>query len=692
MDSDIDAKWVKGVNSLLEASLLDKGQYAWGQNIDNAGGVIATRQGFNAIGQKTSRLPNAEPKGMAVFQDKEKVNSIVVAIGDKLYVSYSPFDRNDFIELGDGFTADDPVIFCRAFVSVKLNTDNTITALGSPYDVLVMQNGKERPIYWDGANLTTSDPSAIQPEIPVGKWMQWSGGRLWVASGNMLHASDLGNPLKFVEETLIAGGGALFFEDDITGMDETPSLTTLLVCTDYNTSVVQSTIYARETWGTTPGFQRVFLPGIGCAAGKSFVRHWGVVWWYAHGGLVNLDQAIQTYRTSRVRFRDQEMMRSKSNMAKDISGICMGAFGNYMLVSVPSGDKYNAHTWMINERVVDTGIDPYYGDPSEWAANWTGIHPVEYSQSVIDGQQRLFCLSRETKDGVVTPVVWECFTGERQDRFNDNIFSPPVMFETKILAMSADLKKFDHAEIDIAELAGMANMKVYVAGRRGGYFQIMDKQLVASKGSINSTATSDYLSRTTADFNPLSTSVSVTSTDGSLDAPSRININGQVVAYTAKTDTLFIVAPGQANNIILAGAQVSQAQFRFPNDPTIVSSFVPQRRMLKTSKWVIKPTDCQSPLESNLQSNVDRGFSLLIIWTGRLTITGLRVFFTKYDDQEQGRCEKDETMAAFLDEAGCGEITSATEVPTINAASKTSQYLRIITPRHNDILGYTPIP
>jgi hypothetical protein len=694
MQKSIDAKWIKGVNSLLDSSLLGDGEYQWAQNIDNAGGIISTRQGFNAIGVKNGRLPSLEPKGIASFVDKNGKVSLVIAIGDKIYASFLPFDQ--FTLIGDGFVSDDSVVFCRAFVSVKLNSDTSITVI-DPYPILVMQNGSEKPKYWDGASLQTADPSATQPEIPIGKWMQWSGSRLWVASRNLLHASDLGNPIKFFEETEIAGGGALFFEDVITGMNQTYSLETLLVCTDFNTSIVESTIYDRTQWALTPGFQKVFLPGIGCAAGKSFTRQWGVVWWYSHGGLVQLDQAIQTYRTSRIRFRDQEMMRGKSNLADDISGICTGSFGNYMLVSVPSGDKYNAHNWLINQRVVDIGVDPYYGDPSEWAANWTGIKPVEYCSAVINGQQRLFCLSRDAGDTVnqFYPTVWELFTGERQDRYNDTVSHPPCTLETKLLGMSDDLKTFYHAEIDVAELSAMANIKVYAASRRGGYHLILDQDLTASEGSVNSNATAQYVSKTTQSFDlNTDTILRVDSASGSLASPSTINIGGKVLSYSSKTSTSFTIS-SSGSDIIPPGSQVTQPQFSYPNPDTIVTNFIPQRRILKTNRWDAQTTDCQScPVESNFTDNVDRGFSLFIEWTGKLSITGLRIFWEPYPDQEQGpsKVQADELYAQYLTDAGCGNVTSVLESPTVDTARLRSQYLRIVTPKKNDVTYYSPVP
>jgi hypothetical protein len=686
-DKTIDAKWSGGINSLLEPSLVPESFYQWGQNIDNAGGIIHTKQGWNVIGSSVSRLPSMEPKGMTVFKDKNDRISIVIALGDEIWSCPYPF-VTDFEKIADGFFGSSPVVFCRAFKSLNLKADGNTEAINA-YPILIAQNGIERAKYWDGATWTSSDPTAEHPGIPIGKWMQWSGGRLWVSNGHLLHASDFADPISFFEETFVAGGGALIFEDDITGLNQTPNLQSLLVCTDFNTSVVQSNVTDRTQWGSTAGFQSVFLPGIGCAAGKSFTRQWGMTWWMSHGGWIGLDQAINTYRSSRVVYRDQEMMRSKANMADDISGIVSTSFGNYLLVGVPSGDKRNAHIWVMNQRPIDLSS---VQEPSAWASTWIGLKPVEMVTTVINGQQRVFAFSREDgdEDQDFYPNVWELFTGERQDRFRDQVFQPPCALETRLLAFSQDLKQFHYAEIDIAELRGKASIQVFVASRRGGYHEILNKQLVAAEGSPNSTITSQFVTTLTGDVHIGDTTLGVVSTTGSLVAPSTVNIGGHVINYTAKTSNTFTVDP--VENDFSSGAQVIQPQFGYP-DGTDLISYMPQRRLLRTSEWNIQNGENYSaPVEADLTENIDRGFSLLIKWTGRLALTGIRIFTSLAPDQTMGRCEPDELTSRFLDDTGSGSVSSTLIEPnTIDSGALKSNYLRIVTPRHLEDT-YRPLP
>src|SRR6185312_13951734 len=126
-----------------------------------------------------------------------------------------------------------------------------------------------------------------------------------------------------------------------TGMFQTPDLHNLLVGTDYNMSVIQASVTDRTQWGTTTDFNKVLLPGTGVAAGDSFCHQYGMTWWFSHAGLMRLDNALNTYRSSKIKVQDQLMMRSKSNMADDIRGIVIRPFGNYLVVAVPSGGVNN---------------------------------------------------------------------------------------------------------------------------------------------------------------------------------------------------------------------------------------------------------------------------------------------------------------------------------------------------------------
>lgn len=688
-----DALWTKGVNSYLEGTLLKQGEYQWATNVDNAGGVLSTRAGF----AMTGNMPNlnygvsTEPQGIKIFKGVNGTTSMVVAAGGRIYAAPYPFDA--LVDIGAGFPFG-KVYFCKTVRSAKVTVTNgefEKKEIIAPIPYLIMQNGEERAIAWDGLNFITSDPTDKAQGIPIGRWMQWSGSRLWVATGDLLHASDLADPLTFSEERSVAGGGTIAFSDDITGMFQTPDLSSLLVGTDMNMSAIKSGVFDRLQWGSTNEFLKIILPGIGVAAGDSFCHQFGVTWWYSHSGLTSLDQALFTYRTSRIKARDNEMMRSKSNMNRDISGIICRSFGNYLIVAVPSGSDRNDHIWALDQRGIDIEDE---GDSSSWVSNWVGLSVTGMESAVINGEQRIFALSRDKHtigSNMVYANPWELFHSEKEDYIPYGIISGngaasiPCEVETRYLGMSKELKKFEWAEIELAELRGLIHVQVYASSRRGGYNLVLDKQISAEDGNINSNILSSAVTKVTQDAVPNELGpIYVESTDGFLDN-GVIQIAGTRVSYYLKQPDAFFGTPPYGASM---GDQVTQPTFYYSGSPGAVTnfkfeSFLPQRRIIRTSSFGIGTS---APTESTLPDNVDRAFSLLIRWTGKLSITGIRLAVSPWDDSIVGKCEPDELKARSLDSYGSGSVsTNIAPEPTLRLSQNRRKYMRVITPKFGDL-------
>lgn len=706
---DLDGKWQKGISSLYGPSFIEQGEYYWLLNGDNSGGVISPRQGYSSVGNLSASTDD-KPKGLTIFKDFNGQINLFAVIGDKFYTLPYPFKGDWQVVSGDGFTGDNPVIFCRAYKSTELYEDGHVTNLPGSYPVLVMQDGVGQARTWIGAGYPvtalssvqadpppSSDPATISPyNIPIGTWMQWSGDRLWVATGQKLHASDLGDPLHWYEETYIAGGGALFFSDDITGLNQTNNLQSLLVGTGYDISAVQSNVTDRTQWAQTPGFQQVIIPGIGVAAGKSFCRQWGMVWWYSQGGLIALDQALNTYRTSVIQYQDQGMLKQKSKLAKDLSGIVVSSFSNFLVAAVPYASKDNSQIWILNQRPIDTAqptIAEAYRVPV-WSSAWNGINPADMTLAVVKGRQRLFALSFDKVAQAHT--VWELFSGERRDRKIDIINRPPVVFATRMLLMSDDLKKFEYADLDFSEMSGVVDVTVMVGGRKGALHTILSKRVVASRGNINaviSTAAKGIVQSSAPagshqivlqannDFNAGDFLISDPNSGNKLRD---LYIRGQRIQYSAydPSTRTFVCTPGFD---VMAGDQVVQPQF---TPSTIFESFKPQTRMLRTQKWTeFIDRDCQGcPTESNLNDRIDRGFQLVVQWTGQATLEGIRAYASKYADPNRGKCEADELTARSLSQVGCATLSpDVLESEGTTSGDGSSQMLPVYTSRIFDV-------
>jgi hypothetical protein len=82
----------------------------------------------------------------------------------------------------------------------------------------------------------------------------------------------------------------------------------------------------------------------------------------------------------------------------------------------------------------------------------------------------------------------------------------------------------------------------------------------------------------------------------------------------------------------------------------------PQSRLIKTQADV-PLTDCsQGGVESPYPNNVDRAFSILVMWSGRMGISGVDLVASLDDDRISGICEPDETTDRCVSENGCSAL------------------------------------
>jgi len=263
--------------------------------------------------------------------------------------------------------------------------------------------------------------------------------------------------------------------------------------------------------------------------------------------------------------QDVEMAVSKGNVSPNISDTCAFAFENYLGVSVPSGDKRNRHTWVMDKTVVDsltTNALP------AWNSFWTGTNPKQWFGGVASGVKRVFHVSKDA-DGANR--LWEGFTADRLD----NGLPITSFLETKThidysaKATGLDQKKFLYAEITFAEMYGDVSATVYWAGTRGRYKKIAEFDFVATEGELRNDGVSIPMGQTIYSLRP---------------------------------------------------------QTRRVRTPSIDTASLAR-------------SDCSTcGVESSNTDNVDIGFSLLIVWSGRAGVSSYRIFADPEQERSEGNC------------------------------------------------------
>ncbi len=472
---------VLGVDSYTSPAELDEREFIFGMNVACRGGIVQTRPGTRSL----YCAPDGNFQGFKVFTPANGVAHHVFAVNGSVYVAPAPFTSYRRLRNVQFSATSKYIAWAVTLKSTDISPAGEPFTLENPYSVLVMQDGATRAAYWDGSTSGHLNPGTPDypdqtdvfaegySETPIGLWMAWSGNRLWVSRENKVFASDLGNPLKFTEGIYINEGRAFYLSGPCTGMIETPDRQGLMVFTDGEGTLFKSSIQDRTLWLSTPDFQSLIIPNAGCLAPRSLINQYGLTWWFGPRGYTNVNAALQLNITSRLDYQDNEMFASKSYVGPDLSGICCGHYENYSLVSVPSGDVLNRHTWALDQA-------PFDGNVNAWTGIWTGWRPIEWSGGKVNGDDRLFFASIDY-DG--KNRVWEAMLPDRTDN------GCPITCYAQLrdhAAGNLDAKKYDYSKFFLSQIYGEADLNVYVASTKGSFQLQKGYHLVASKGQIYS--------------------------------------------------------------------------------------------------------------------------------------------------------------------------------------------------------------
>lgn len=472
---DGDANFRGGLDSFSESLTLPAGKYSWAENMIVRGGVPQTRPGLRT----RFKLPDGNFQGFTTYIPSRGLPQLIAFVSGIPFVSnfpYKNFQRIGGVQLSETAKR---IYAVNTSKAVSRNPDGSLRLI-TPQSLLVAQDGLSPASYYDGS---TFQFSTGRYAIPQGTIMCWAGSRLWVARREKLFAGDIADPLAFAEQTFNTLGGINFYmlPGPITGLTETPgvNLPLLLAFTDSTTTTFRSDIRDRTIWNSVPDFQRKIFPHVGNVSQRSISSLGGTLYWYSAMGQTCLDTAQFNSQATKLSFMDNEMMRSKSRLGADLSGIASASFDNFLLTSVPHADKFNRHTWVLDAAEIAL----LSGDSnSTWASTWTGFRPVEYASVTIDGITRLFCGSADA-DG--HNRVYEMFTEDRRDNGCDI----PWALETRAYtAGTMDQKHFRYAEFLLSELSGIIDIAISWAGAlRGRWKRCSTPVLKADEGRVHAT-------------------------------------------------------------------------------------------------------------------------------------------------------------------------------------------------------------
>lgn len=481
---DFDSKFVLGCDSSGDPSQLPLGMVWSAINTININGVISCRPGYRCL----LKYPKGNLQGAAIFRPQLGLEQMLCAVDGKIYVSTFPFVTYTEMPGVQFLSYAKQVFFTQTVQSAKRIDPGDLSSaieLIEPRAMMIMQDGGfTAPAFYDGSQ--SGHIKGIPFQTPAGGTSEWIGDRYWVAVANQVFASDIGNPFSFVEQIYLGGSASFNFSRDVTAMVKTPSVDSpqLIVFTDEDMSLIQASQRDRSAWPSINGFQKEILQ-VGCSSDRAVVSQFGKLFWFSSSGIVIFDPATSQYISSRAPTRDQEMMRSKKFLRSDLSEVCMGVFGQWLLTSVPVEDRHNLHTWVLNNASFETIKDE--GGPC-WNGYWLGTRPVEWVYGTIAGAERVYHVSYDD-DG--ENRLWECFRPERLD--SDSCPITWAVFTRGHFGLTSQSQKppgiqsrYQYADIGFTDVAEDTDIGVQIApGVRGEFQPIATRMISVEKGSLS---------------------------------------------------------------------------------------------------------------------------------------------------------------------------------------------------------------
>jgi hypothetical protein len=135
----------------------------------------------------------------------------------------------------------------------------------------------------------------------------------------------------------------------------------------------------------------------------------------------------------------------------------------------------------------------------------------------------------------------------------------------------------------------------------------------------------------------------------------------EIEAVNIKGECSFLIAAGALKGAFKpcctkeVVASVGQVYYdeTYGEDGNLIAGTKAQTRIIRTLDGSDPDAD-DDPIESGNRELIDKGLSLLIVWSGIAGISAYRIFAQWFPDANKGRCEEDEEDTRLLTMDGCG--------------------------------------
>lgn len=481
----------RGVDSGRPPHVLTPDQLSWLVNGTTRGSQVQTRPGLNrrvlkfldADGSTDAALQAAFEsdgrwQGASGYEAVNGSIQLVASIGGRIYViDKAGLTVQDLTPLAGGNNPNgSQAWFCQA------------------EQFLVIQNGEDIPLIYDGATVRRAVPYAQGgTEVPVGTVMAYNNGRLWVAipessstdshafvAGDLAYAGATGTTadlLSFTENTFLAGGGQFVLSSQagpiramcsVAAQDSVTGQGPLQVFTTRGAFSINAP-FDRMQWQTTQSpIESISLLAAGAVAQTSTVNVNGDIWFRSPDGVRSFMIARREHGTWVNTPVSSEMTRIFNYDSPALLGFASAAlFDNRWLVTAsPELVVADGSIRAIAHRAF--GVLDFYpvsGMASSlsgstampnWDGIWTGLRVL---QIIVVGSDnpRCFVFAIDSENKI---RLWE---QSKADRFDAGSTAIEWALETPAYGFDTggwNLRNLAYGDVWLTRLAGTFDMTV----------------------------------------------------------------------------------------------------------------------------------------------------------------------------------------------------------------------------------------
>lgn len=413
---------IKGVDGGEATNLLPRTQVAFAMNVSFRGGFAVNRPGLNQFtlnflseGDETFFTTGRFQGGEWYIPDTGSPMAFVSISGHIFRLTETSFRQ---MAVEDLTLPNDPnnsllkvAWFCQA------------------EQYMVVQNGVDAALIYDGATLRRAKPQSPFDEVPTGEAMAYGHGRLFVQRGKNFEAGDIVGGATDV----IIFKEVKQFEDAFAVPITSGNITAMIFSAQLDTSLGQGELEVhtaggdiitvnvaldRKSW-TTSAIQQIGLRGAAATGQNALVNVNNDTWFRSRDGIRSYVVAWRQFGTWGNTPQSREVSNILAYDSEDLLYYASAAWFDNRLLTTVSPVENGIHIYSQGLAVLDYDLLSSIAgtiQPPAWDGVWMGVNISLISRTFFGSAERCFIFNYDPEQG---NGLWELSKTSDQDYFDN---------------------------------------------------------------------------------------------------------------------------------------------------------------------------------------------------------------------------------------------------------------------------------